>query len=75
MTLDHASLIARIQLGRALGRTYRQVADSLNVDKVPTARGGPWTISKVSNTLRQFEIEQRLSRGIDEAEVDALILA
>jgi hypothetical protein len=47
-------VLARIRVGRAAGRSYRQVAADLNASRVPTAHGGrQWWPSTVRAVLQR----------------------
>ena len=47
------STVERIEAERAAGKTLQDIADDLNADEVPTARGGEWWPSTVSYVLKQ----------------------
>lgn len=43
----------RIHDERDFGMTYREIADSLNLDEIPTVRGGPWEASTIQRVLKR----------------------
>lgn len=56
----------RIVSEREDGDTYRQIAERLNAESVPTARGGRWhpaTIGKVCRSVELDEYAARAGRG------------
>ncbi len=44
-----AEIVQRIRTERASGRTWVQIAQRLNLDKIPTARGRRWNPKSVAN--------------------------
>ena len=48
----------RIARERAQGRTLQAIADRLNEEGIPTARGGQWGTSSVQKVLRSVELDQ-----------------
>jgi DNA invertase Pin-like site-specific DNA recombinase len=54
-----AEILARIVAEREAGRTIRAIADGLNDDQVPTARGGlAWRPSTISGALRTAALDR-----------------
>lgn len=53
---------SRISADRALGKSLGGIAESLNADGVPTARGRQWHSSTVAHVLRSVELDEELSR-------------
>jgi DNA invertase Pin-like site-specific DNA recombinase len=51
----------RIATERAEGRTLRAIADDLNSDGTPTARGGRWHPSTVAHVLRSVAVDNALA--------------
>ena len=51
----------RIARERAAGQSLREIADKLNKDRVPTARGGEWHPSTVSHVVRSVDLDQKLA--------------
>jgi site-specific DNA recombinase len=47
------ALIAKMCADRKKGKTLRHIAEQLNEDNIPTARGGIWHPSTVSNILKR----------------------
>jgi DNA invertase Pin-like site-specific DNA recombinase len=45
------SIARRIRKERKAGRTLRQIAERLNEDRIPTARGGRWQASTLQRVL------------------------
>jgi DNA invertase Pin-like site-specific DNA recombinase len=55
------AVVARIEAERASGRSLRAIADSLNGDEIPTARGGRrWYVSTVQSVLSQASQQVRV---------------
>lgn len=53
---ERASKVADlVQPLRAAGQTLRQIAEALNMGKVPTARGGVWSASQVMRVIERLE--------------------
>lgn len=52
-----AATRARIASERASGRTLTAIADDLNAEQVPTARGGRWYPSTIAGVLRSIELD------------------
>jgi len=48
---DHVAM--RIHDERDYGMTYREIADSLNLDDVPTVKGGAWEASTIQRVLKR----------------------
>lgn len=44
-----------VQPLRAAGKTLRQIADALNTNAVPTARGGAWSAAQVMRVIERLE--------------------
>lgn len=51
----------RIADERATGRTYAAIADALNSEGVPTARGGTWHPATVSHVCKSVALDAELS--------------
>lgn len=47
----------RIAAERAQGRTLKAIADDLNAENVPTARGGRWYPSTISHVVRSVALD------------------
>lgn len=54
MAQDTRNRVAEL---RAAGMTMQAVADTLNAENVPTARGGKWYASTVRGVLRSLELD------------------
>ena len=50
-----AEIVQRIRSERASGRTWVQIAQRLNLDKIPTARGKRWNAKSVATAARCVE--------------------
>lgn len=55
-------VLDRIGKARAEGATLQAIADGLNADGVPTARGGRWQTSSVQSALRTLAINAAPTR-------------
>ncbi|HML01625.1 MAG TPA: recombinase family protein [Acidimicrobiales bacterium] len=53
----------RIARERAAGRSLKEIADKLNTDKVPTARGGTWHSSTVAHVVKSVELDEELANS------------
>lgn len=57
MTPDE--IVARVVTKRDAGRTWQAIADALNVDGVPTTRGGTqWRVSTVQRLYQSHDLDQ-----------------
>lgn len=56
-----AAVRRRIAVERSEGRTLRAIADDLNGDGTPTARGGRWHPSTVAHVLRSVAVDDALA--------------
>jgi len=45
-----------VQPLRAAGKTLREIAEALNANKVPTARGGKWSAAQVMRVIERLEV-------------------
>jgi site-specific DNA recombinase len=50
---EHTAVLARMQRERAAGRSYHQIAGTLNADGIPTTRGGQWRACTVRQILQR----------------------
>ncbi len=50
---------ARIAAEHAEGRSLRSIANDLDADKVPTARGGLWHASTIKRVLASVELDEQ----------------
>jgi len=57
-----AAVRERIASERNAGRTMRAIADDLNGDAVPTAKGGTWHASTVAHVLRSLDLDSQLAK-------------
>lgn len=58
-----ADVRRRIAKERDSGRTMRAIADDLNAEAVPTARGGRWYASTVAHVLRSIDLDSQLAKA------------
>jgi DNA invertase Pin-like site-specific DNA recombinase len=56
-----AALRRRIAGERAAGRSLQAIADALNVEGMPTARGGTWHASTVAHVVRSVALDAELA--------------
>ena len=71
------AVVERIRAERARGMRLQAIADGLNADAIPTARGGRrWYVSTIRSVLNQEPAyrEERRSRGTGDATVGPLLL-
>ena len=52
----------RIAAERADGRSLRDIADTLNTEAIPTARGGRWHASTVRLVLASLDLDAEAAR-------------
>ena len=60
---ERATKVANlVQPLRAAGKTLRQIADALNANAVPTARGGEWSASQVMRVIERLKGAEKMHR-------------
>jgi DNA invertase Pin-like site-specific DNA recombinase len=55
MNVIEQETLARLRELREFGWGYNKIAESLNVEQLPTKRGGPWHAASVRSVLRSAE--------------------